>query len=344
MIKDKTPYRILVVEDNLGDQVIVEEYLTEHLLRPEIIVATSFGAAKKLLDEQSERIDVILLDLTLPDISKETLIEQTGQINTSIPVIILTGYSDLDFAVKSLSVGISDYLLKDTISPLVIYKSILYAKERQRFIMSLRASEKKYMDVFHLSPEPMWVYEAETKKFLDVNNAAVDRYGYTKDEFLAMTLSDIRPHEEVDGFTHALKILEESKGAGAVKGGPYRHQIKDGTIIFVDLRFNTIDFKGEKAIIVLATDVTKRVARIRAIEEQNEKLKEIAWTQSHIVRAPVARLMSIVDMLGGSPELNESERNKLLTGMRNSADEIDLITRDIVRKSKRILTDDSVSK
>lgn len=341
MIKDRTPFSILVIEDNPGDQVIVEEYLHEHLLGPKITGAASYQEAKTILESKEDAFDVILLDLTLPDISKEALIEATGQINLEIPVIILTGYTDLDFAVRSLSVGVSDYLLKDTITPLVIYKSILYSIERQRFLKSLRASEKKYMDIFHLSPEPMWVYEAATLKFLDVNKAAIERYGYSKDEFLSMTLAEIRPAEDMPLLDQAIRDIEQISGGGVVKGGPYRHRKKDSSVIFVDLRFNSIDFKGSKAMIILATDVTERVARLRAIEEQNRNLKEIAWTQSHIVRAPVARLKSIVDMLTCSVELDDFEREKLLKSIRDSADELDIITKDIARKSQIVLDNDS---
>lgn len=337
MIKDSTSLHILIVEDNPGDQLIVEEYLKDHLTRHKITSSATYGEAEELLKDGSNSFDVILLDLTLPDISKETLIARTAEMVDGIPVIILTGYADLDFAVKSLSVGMSDYLIKDTITPLVIYKSIIYAIERQRFIMSLKASEKRYMDIFHLSPEPMWLYEAKTYRFLDVNNAAINRYGYSKDEFLQMTLADIRPREDVPLFHEAVKTVNHASVGGEIEDGPFRHQKKDGTIIFVDIRFNFIDFRGSRAVIILATNVTERVMRMRAIEMQNKKLKDIAWTQSHVVRAPLSRLKSIVDMLHSSVPLDEDERNRLLNSIRDSADELDIITKDIVRKSRAAL-------
>jgi CheY-like chemotaxis protein len=74
MMKDSTPLRILIVEDNPGDQLIVEEYLHDHLVHPLITCATNFGETVELLEAEAAAFDVILLDLTLPDISKETLI------------------------------------------------------------------------------------------------------------------------------------------------------------------------------------------------------------------------------------------------------------------------------
>src|SRR5690606_5724016 len=148
------------------------------------------------------------LDLSLPDVSKEELIKSSKEFN-QLPVIILTGYSDMDFAVNSLSQGVSDYLIKDMITPLILYKSVIYSIERHRFLQSLIASEKRYMDLFHLSPAPMWVYNLETLEFLDVNKAAVNNYGYTREEFMSMTLKDIRPSEDIQYLEEA---VEQSRG------------------------------------------------------------------------------------------------------------------------------------
>src|SRR5690606_34852793 len=106
----------------------------------------------------------------------------------STPVIVLTGYSDIDFGIKSLSMGISDYLLKEELSATSLYKSIMYSIERKEIYRTLKESEKRYKDLFHLSPEPMWLYDVETLKFLDINNAAIKHYGFSREEFLNMTI------------------------------------------------------------------------------------------------------------------------------------------------------------
>jgi PAS domain S-box-containing protein len=185
----------------------------------------------------------------------------------------------------------------------------------------------------------MWVYEAKTYRFLDVNEAATVRYGYTKQEFLEITPAEICPDDDVHLFRNALEVVDSSSKGGEIQDGPYRHKIKNGTIIYVDLRFNFIDFRGAKAVIILATDVTGRVGRLRAIEKQNQNLKEIAWTQSHVVRAPLSRLKSIVKMLNSKVKLDEAERKLLLTGIQDSADELDIVTKDIIRKSRVALAD-----
>lgn len=331
MTVDKSNYCILVVEDNPGDFLLVEDYLGEHILRPTIKQAKNFKEARVLLKQGYATYDIILLDLSLPDIEKEEMILEIYKITPHIPVIILTGFSDLEFATKSLSRGISDYLVKDTINSLVLYKSIVYALERHQFVTTLRASEKRYMDLFHLSPASMWVFDHETLRFLDVNEAAVHHYGYSKDEFLNMTLHDLRPgdfHETLD------ETLENARESNTIKFyKTLQHKCKDGTIIHVEVVSNGIEYENSKAEIVMATDITEKLQHLNAIAIQNEKLKEIAWTQSHIVRAPVARLMGLIDLLK-SGDTDFEEQQELLTYIYASATEIDNVIRDVVDQTQ----------
>lgn len=330
---DPHTYRILVVEDNPGDFLLVEDFLSEHLKSPNLTHVTRFKAAKALLEENPDVFDVILLDLSLPDIDKEKLVAEARNISQTIPVIILTGYTDLDFAAKSLAQGVSDYLIKDTISALVLYKSILYAQERHRFIRSLRESEKRYMDLFHLSPAPIWVYDLDSLRFMDVNEAAVRHYGYSRDEFLSMTIRDIRPEEEIPKLEKVLNDTTEKTNRFFF--GLFKHQKKDGDVMDVEITSNPINFDGKKAEIVLATDITEKLTQMKAIEEQNKRLRDIAWTQSHIVRAPVSRLMGLINLIK-SGKADEAERNQYLEYIYQSAEELDEIIRGIVDESQTV--------
>src|SRR5690606_12859842 len=125
--------------------------------------------------------DVILLDLTLPDMSGKELICEILKIAPDRPVVILTGYLDIEFSIQSISMGISDYLLKDELNGTSLYKTIIYCIERRKRTTQLKESEKRYCDLFHLNPQPMWVYALNSLKFLDVNAAAIDHYGYTRE-------------------------------------------------------------------------------------------------------------------------------------------------------------------
>ncbi|PWJ60259.1 PAS domain S-box-containing protein [Dyadobacter jejuensis] len=330
---DKTAYRILIIEDNPGDYYLVDDYLHEYILNPILLHIQTFAEARQLISPDKRDFDLILLDLTLPDIDKESLLVAAKEISQTIPIIILTGYADLNFATSSLSMGVSDFLLKDTINALILYKSILYAIQRDKFLNSLRISKKRYMELFHLSPAPMWVFDLNTLRFLDVNEAAIRHYGYSEDEFLSMALPKLFSLDDLPvlkGLLAKTRMLQSHQCKDT-----YRHLKKDGTVIQVETSGSKIDFNGIPAEIVLATDVTEKFNQMNAIQEQNNQLKEIAWLQSHILRAPVARLMGLVDLLK-EDELEGPEHKEILNHLFNAATEIDEVINSIVKKSKSI--------
>lgn len=334
MRKDIDTYTILVLEDNPGDQLLITDYLEEEIVAPEIHHAENLKAGANQLAQHHESIDIILLDLSLPDEEGESLLAKMLELAKDIPIIILTGYTDVTFAKKSLSIGASDYLLKDNLNSTVLYKSIVYNIERNKYLLQIKESEQRYSDLFHLSPQPMWVYDLETLYFLDVNDAAIQHYGYSFDEFLNMTIKEIRPKDEISKLEKALDISRQKEKYSFQD--EFTHTKKNGQEIIVDIRSNIIYYNNRKAEVVLATDITERYQYTQAIEKQNEKLKEIAWTQSHVVRAPVARLMGIADLLKKG-KLTQAEKDNLLDHISKSAEEVDEIVKEIVNKSQSII-------
>lgn len=331
MEKDNAAYRILVIEDNPGDALLIQDYLQEMISSPKIQHAKNFLTAKKILEDADMQFDIVFLDLTLPDHSGEDLIKDVVVRSKESPVIVLTGLSDFEFSVRSIRLGISDYLLKDDLNPSVLHKSVLYNLERRKSVSELQESEKRYSDLFHLSPEPMWVYDLETYDFLDVNEAARQHYGYSEAEFLGMKITQIRPESEVQALINTIKT--RSASPEKFSRGIYMHKKKNGEIITVDVHSNRITFKGRRAEVILANDITERLNYIRAIEEQNEKLKEIAWFQSHVVRAPLARIMGLIDLLR---ETDDIDKSRVLDYIVKSADELDEIIRNIIQKSAEV--------
>src|SRR5690606_37320059 len=115
----------------------------------------------------------------------------------------------------------------------------------------------------------------------------------------------------------------------------FTHLTKSGEIIHVDLHSNLIPYKDHEARLVLASNITDRMKYLNALELQNKKLKDIAWTQSHIVRAPLARIMALIDMIKNYPDLHE-ENQELLTYVLSSATELDEVIRDISKKAEAV--------
>jgi len=133
----------LVIEDNPGDFMLVEEFLLERFDRSELTLATSFAGAKQFLGAGPLVFDFILLDISLPDKTGEPLIREMLEICKGIPVIVLTGFTDFNFGVRSLSMGVADYILKEELTPGLLQKTILYAAERKRITDELERSEKR---------------------------------------------------------------------------------------------------------------------------------------------------------------------------------------------------------
>jgi diguanylate cyclase (GGDEF)-like protein/PAS domain S-box-containing protein len=119
---------------------------------------------------------------------------------------------------------------------------------------SVRLSESNFRALFTLSPQPMWVYDSETLHFMEVNEAAVQHYGYTREEFLSMLVTDIRPREDLP--KHGTEM--EGPTPEIQRSGEWRHVLKDGRRIVVDIAAHRLEFSGRPAIVVLANDVTER--------------------------------------------------------------------------------------
>ncbi|WP_425636502.1 response regulator [Algoriphagus yeomjeoni] len=334
MPKDEIKYHILVVEDNLGDFVILEEYLSESILNLNIQHAENFKTAAAYLEHDEHTFDIVFLDLSLPDKSGEELVLEIIKRAIGIPVVVLTGFSNFEFGGLSLALGASDYLLKDDLTAAILYKSLLYNIQRVKFISELKESRRKFSDLFQLNPSPIIVYELENLKVLDVNEATLSKYGYSREEFLAMTLFDFRPKEESETLRQSLAGFWVNQDSDFQR--ITRHIKKNGEIIDVEISPAKVKINNKDAGLVLVNDITDKLKYLRKIEEQNEAFKEIAWIQSHVVRAPLARLLGLVNLLELSENKVDEGTKELLYHIKNSTLELDKIVRDINEKSLSI--------
>ncbi|MBP3956743.1 PAS domain S-box protein [Gemmata sp. G18] len=139
--------------------------------------------------------------------------------------------------------------------------------ERQRAEAQMRDSEERYRHLFEANPHPMWVFDRETLRFLAVNDAAVAKYGYDRDEFLGLTIKDIRPREDVPALLASLA----ADTSGLDEAGVWRHRLRHGRVIRVRIVSHTLTFAGRPAEVVLAQDVTDQLRaeeELRASEER----------------------------------------------------------------------------
>ena len=194
----------------------------------------------------------------------------------------------------------------------------------------LEASRKNYRDLFQLSPLPKLVFDSETLKILDVNKSAELHYGYSRDEFLGMTIRDIRPRQDIPMMEAA---VEKARNVNYYfQPGKFTHCKKNGELIKVEITTSALIYQGRKARIALFVDVTERDKQLEAIKAQNQALRDISWMQSHIIRAPLARIMGLIPMLNNEPGL-DPEMQEIFSYILISANELDDVITHITDKA-----------
>lgn len=182
-----------------------------------------------------------------------------------------------------------------------------------RALDEAQSSELRVHDMFLRHPKPMWVFERETLKFVSVNEAAIQHYGYTGAEFLGMTLKDIRPPEEVTKLPG-----EVTGGAGAhCDIGITRHAKKSGEVIHVRMTVHPIPYQGGLAMLAMADDITAELLSKRALERQeaqfrqlHDSLAEVLWLASADGKEMLYVSPAFERLYGFSPE--EFRRNPQL--------------------------------
>jgi len=193
--------------------------------------------------------------------------------------------------------------------------------KRKKVEDALRESEVRYRQLFEANPHPMWVYDLETLRFLAVNAAAVAHYGYSQEEFRAMTIKDIRPPQDVPALLAHLAQV----GAGLDDAGVWRHRRRDGTIIDVEITSHVLDFDGCRAEVVLAHDVTERN---RAEEERLRLVQSLQESQIRL-ETLVGNLPGMAYRCRNDPEWTMtyvSESCEAITGYRRDELENNRVT------------------
>lgn len=268
----QTPLNILVIEDNPGDYLLVHEYLEEAFSKASIHHADTLQKGIDLLEKKF--IDIILLDLTLPDGMGINSFHAINSKKPRIPIIILTGLGDTEIALESLHVGAQDYIVKDDLSTTVLAKSIQYAIERSKIFEHLRQSEEQYKYLFNSNPIPMVAFDTETDKFLMVNDAAIEHYGYTEDEFLKMNINDLLYTSEK--FFEQRNSFAQTVAICGTHTSEMKHAKKHGQVIDVEMRTHDIIVDGRNACLAVIHDVTERNNARQQLRESEEMFRTIS--------------------------------------------------------------------
>ena len=204
------------------------------------------------------------------------IVETDDEDNTSDRLMQSSGMIDLQMVWRASDGARVDVLVASSFVrandgvPVGIVYAATDVTERRRAEQALRESEHRYRTLFEGNPLPMWIYDYETLRFLAVNDAAAQAYGYSKDEFLKMTIEDIRPVEDLGLFHTALTEVRSQN-----LRRPFRHRRKDGTLVEVEISSFEFVSGGRRTRLVIAADVTDRRRAETKLRESEERYRQL---------------------------------------------------------------------
>ena len=246
---ERNGFKVLLVEDNRDEAELIEELLLETNVGRQVSQRLSVSSTDRLSKAQqlllTEKFDVILLDLSLPDSQDLTTIVKIQEYSVNTPIVVLTARNDEELALQSIQTGAQDYLVKRKIDSELLMRSMRYAIERQHNQEALRKSEEKYRSVVENSlvgiaiiVPPRSPSEIPKCGWLEVNDALCDLLGYEREELLQENWDQLSFPEDRQASLDELNKILAGTGDGYVLDKRWRK--KDGEIVYTRVSLRCI--------------------------------------------------------------------------------------------------------
>ena len=245
---------VLLVEDNPGDVRLIKEMLQEEPVAPfRLEPVDRLSLALDYLSEQTPAL--VLLDLSLPDSHGLDTFTRLNALAPHVPIIVLTGNDDQDLALAAVKSGAQDFLVKGRMERDLLLRAMQYSIERKKSERLLQKSEERFAKIFHANPGAVVISRVSNGQYLEINQAWIDIFGYSRDELIGHTSTELGVWVDPDERGRFLQLLMKDRSP---RGFATQLRKKSGDVADVLLSAETIDLDGEAHIIFLILEITER--------------------------------------------------------------------------------------
>jgi PAS domain S-box-containing protein len=278
-----TPLRVVLVEDSDADAALILLELQRAGYAPTIVQVDQAGPLREAL--AGAAVDIVIADYNLPSFTGLEALDIHRVLIPDVPFFLVSGTIGEDLAVAAMRAGANDYLLKDNLARLgpAVARELREAelrRERRHDLEKLRESERRFTAIFQNSPVAIVVTTFEEGTILDANPAAIELFGYTRDELIGKTSSAFGAWDNPEDRR---AIIGHALAQGRTYSIERNLRRRTGETITVLASFSFMDVGGANRLVVTMQDITARKVAEENLRESEERYRLLVENSSELI-------------------------------------------------------------